>query len=59
MKEDKDFNEWTQRVVAVPQINCTHGICNELDVPKNDGETAVFWKIQSLCKVLEERLQTY
>jgi hypothetical protein len=54
----KDFNEWTQRVVAVPQLNCTHSIFHELDVPKDDGETVVFWNIQSLYKVFEELLHT-
>jgi hypothetical protein len=42
MKEDNDFSERTQRVVVVPQMNCTHSIFNESHILKDDGERAVF-----------------
>jgi hypothetical protein len=58
MKEDNDFNEWTRRVVVVPQMNCTHSIFNESHILKDDGGKTVFWKILSLYKDLEERLHT-
>jgi hypothetical protein len=37
MKEEKHSNAWNQGVVALNQMDLTHLVSNEYEVPKGDG----------------------
>jgi hypothetical protein len=37
LKEGKYSNTWNQSFLAPAQMDCTHRVSNEYNIPKNDG----------------------